>query len=296
MEVKQNYLVFAAVGITVFLWESSFAAIEIALVGYQPGHLALLRFIIASISMLVYAVFTRMKLPELRDMPAIGLLGLTGFTIYHVAQNSGQQTISAGTASFLVATAPVFTALLALIFLKERLAVWGWVGISISFLGTAIISFGAGDSFELAWGAILVLIAALSVSIYFVFQKPYLQKYSGLQLTTFTIWMGTFFMLIYAPGLTNQISSAPVAATLAVVYLGVLATALAYVLWAYALARVNVSVVTNSLNLLPILSILIAWLWLGEIPTPTALLGGLVTLFGVMLLHLYGKLRSQDNQ
>lgn len=278
-----------AIAITLFLWGASFAAIEIGLEGYEPGALALLRFLIGSAALLVNAVVIRMPLPARRDLPAIAVLGLTGITIYHVAQNAGQQTVTAGTASFLLASVPVFTALLALIVLRERLNHWGWLGIGISFVGVALIAFSTGDALILAPGALLILLAAISNSIYFVLQKPYLTRYTGLQLTTYTIWAGTFFMLIYVPGLIQQIQTAPSDASLAALYLGIFPTTVGYVLWTTALSRISVTTLTSAINLLPILSVLIAWIWIGEIPTLLAIIGGLVTIVGVILLTLRGK-------
>jgi drug/metabolite transporter (DMT)-like permease len=138
------------------------------------------------------------------------------------------------------------------------------------------------------------VLAAVGESIFFVLQKPHLARYTGLQLTTFTIWTGTFFMLIFLPGLVVQVQKAPVGATLAVVYLGIFPAAIGYVLWSYALSKADVSRVTSTLNLSPILALLIAFLWLGEIPSIPSLVGGLITIAGVILLITRGKARQKS--
>ena len=122
-------------------------------------------------------------------------------------------------------------------------------------------------------GALLILGAALTESIFFVVQKPYLGKYSGLELTTYTIWTATLFLLIHAPGLAQQVQAAPGESTLAVVYLGLFPAAVAYVNWAYALARTSASSATSFLYLLPVFANLIAWLWLDDLPSVLSLLG-----------------------
>jgi drug/metabolite transporter (DMT)-like permease len=294
--MKLPSLVIVAVGTSLLLWASTFAAIHIGLQAYAPGQLALLRFLIASVALLAYGLITRLPMPDLEDLPAFTLLGLSGFTVYHIAQNSGQQSLSAGTTSLLIASTPIFTALMSRAFLGERLSPFGWLGIGVSIAGVGLTSLSAKGGLAFEPAAILILIAALSSSIYFVLQKPYLSKYTGLQLTTFTIWAGTLFMFVYAPGLVDQIQAAPLGTTLTVGYLGIFPTALGYVLWSYALARANVSTVTSTLNLLPLLSLLIAWLWLGEIPSVLALAGGFTTLAGVILLTSLGKSTAAANQ
>jgi drug/metabolite transporter (DMT)-like permease len=111
-----------ALVITLLPWASAFAGIRAGLEGYSPGALVLLRFLVASASLIIYALITHMRLPALRDLAALFLLGFLGITVYQVCLTFGEQSVSAGTASFLVATVPCFTALLAFFFLKERLS------------------------------------------------------------------------------------------------------------------------------------------------------------------------------
>ncbi|HVP18496.1 MAG TPA: DMT family transporter, partial [Spirochaetia bacterium] len=260
--------------------------------GFGPGHLALLRFLIASASLLVYALITRLPLPAVRDLPMLFLLGFLGFTVYHVGLNAGEVVVPAGAASFIVASVPVFSTLLAVVFLRERLTLLGSTGALVSFLGVALISVGTGTGLRFEPAALLIVLAALAESIYFVAQKPLLSRYSALQLTTYTIWTGTFFMLIYLPGLVRQIGAAPVASTLAVAYLGIFPAAIGYVLWSVALSRADVSRVTSTLNLSPILSLIIAFLALGEVPSALSVVGGLTTVAGVIMLNTLGKARQ----
>ena len=83
--------------------------------------MALLRFGTASVVLAIYALFTRMRLPDRGDLGRIAIAGLTGITIYHVALNYGEMTVQAGAASLLIAAGPVFTALMSTAFLGERL-------------------------------------------------------------------------------------------------------------------------------------------------------------------------------
>jgi len=275
----------------VLLWVSAFAGIRVGLQGYTPGHLALLRFLVASAVLLLYAVLARMRRPKLRDLPAILVMGFSGIAVYQMLLSYGEQSVPAGEASLLIASAPCFTALLAHLFLSERLNSWGWMGMVGSFVGVAIVSLGGHQGMVFSPGAFLILGAALAESLFFVVQKPYLGKYSGLELTTYTIWAATLFLLVYAPGLAQQVQAAPVEMTLAVVYLGLFPAVAAYITWAYALARTTASKASSFLYLLPVLAVLIAWLWLNEIPSVLSLLGGAVVIIGVMLVNARGRRR-----
>jgi drug/metabolite transporter (DMT)-like permease len=275
--------------ITLLLWASAFAGIRSGLQSYSPGALILLRFLIASLALIVYALIARLRLPALRDVPALLLLGFFGITVYQAGLTFGEQTVPAGTASFLISAVPCFTALFALFFLKDRLGRWGWLGVFISFVGVTIISFSAGGGLSFTPDTLLILLAALSESVYFIFQKNYLSKYSGIELTAYTIWAGTFFMLVFAPQLITQFPTASLSSTLAIVYMGIFPAAIAYVTWAYTLSYMSASRATSFLNFAPLLSSLIAWIWLRETLSLLTFWGGIIIIAGVLLVNKRSK-------
>ena len=125
--------------ITVLFWGSAFAGIRAGLHSYAPAQLALLRFLSASAVLVVFAAVTRMRLPALRDVPLVLLLGLLGFAFYNIALNIGELKIPSGPAAVLIQTLPIWTALAAIIFLGEHLRPWGWAGIGVSFAGVLVI-------------------------------------------------------------------------------------------------------------------------------------------------------------
>jgi drug/metabolite transporter (DMT)-like permease len=214
-----NARILGALGLCLFFWASAFVGIQAALKSYSPESVALLRFLTASAILAIYAVFSRIRLPHVNDFPAIVFAGFLGFTLYNLSLNYGQRTVSAGAASFLYSSVSIFTAILAIIFLRERIKVWGWAGIITSFAGVAFITLGERSGWRFGLGAFLVLLAAFSDSLYYIIQKPYLTKYTALEFTSYAVWAGTCLLLPFLPRLLEELEKASLGDTLAVVYL-----------------------------------------------------------------------------
>jgi drug/metabolite transporter (DMT)-like permease len=288
LDSQQNYskwLTPFALFAAVLFWASSYPAIRVALVAYTPTQVAFLRYLVASIFLLGYAIVTRMSLPKLEDLPAIALSGLLGFTLYNILLNTGETTVSAGTASLIISCEAGFIALLAWLFFQENLNKWGWIGILLGILGVGIISLDTDADFQISIGVLEIFIAMLAVSIYSVMQKSLLLKYSAIQITTYSIWAGTLFLFFFAPKAIFSLASAPIDSTLAVAYMGLFPGVIAYIAWSYVLSKIPISQAGGYLALIPVAAIAIAWIWLGEIPATICLLGGSVVFLGVILVE-----------
>jgi drug/metabolite transporter (DMT)-like permease len=292
LSAEVHWQTYLAILLTVVFWASAFAGIRVGLQAYTPESVALLRYLTASMILIIYALLTRMSLPRWRDVPGIALTGFIGFTFYNVALNAGEEQIPAGTASLIVASAPIFVAIFAGIFFREHLRGWAWLGMLISFGGVALISVEPGQGLQLSFSALLVLAAAIAQAAYSIAQKSYLQRYTALQYTTYAIWAGTIFLLVFTPGLFEQMPAASAGATLAVVYMGLFPGAIGYISWSYALSRLPAAKAGSFLYLIPAVAIFIAWVWLGEAPEVSAWLGGGLILVGVLVVNWRGKAKT----
>src|SRR5580692_4268497 len=270
----------AAAG-TVVLWASAFPAISVAVPQLGPVGLAVARLVVASAALAVAAPFLGVRRPRARDLPLIAGCGLAGMTAYQLLLNTGERVVPAGTASLLVATAPVYASLLAAGFLGERLGRRWWAGSGVALAGTAIIAVSRGLGFGAA--ALVVLAAAVAQGIFHTAQKPLLARYTGFEVTVYAMWAGTLFVLPWAGSLVRALPHAGAAAIGSAVFLGLAPSAVGFVLWAYALARMDVGRATTALYLVPAVAILIALVWLGEVPSPAELIGGVIALAGVVL-------------
>jgi len=189
--------------------------------------------------------------------------------------------VPAGTASLLVATAPVYASALAVVFLGERPGRRWWAGSAVALAGTAVIACSRGLGFGAS--ALLVLAAAVLQGVFHTAQKPLLGRYTGFEVTAYAMWAGTLFILPWTGSLLRALPQAGGAAIGSAVFLGVAPSALGFAAWAYAMARMDVGRVTTSLYLVPAAAIVIALAWLGQIPGPVELAGGAIALAGVML-------------
>ncbi|WP_051740414.1 DMT family transporter [Streptomyces xylophagus] len=269
---------------TVVLWASAFPAIRVGLDGLGVAALSFLRLVIAAVALALVAPWVHVRLPRRADLPLIALCGATGMTAYQLLLNWGEVHVDAGTASLLISIAPVFSVLLGTLFLHERLRRTTVVGSLIALAGAAVVSLAEGTG-GFTGSALVVLAAAVVQGVYHFASKPLLRRYTGLEVATYAMTAGTLFALPLLPAACRAAADAPAGALLSAVYLGLLPSALGFVIWAYAVARLPLATSTAALYLVPPVALVVSFLWLGETPHPLALVGGAVGIIGVILIN-----------
>ncbi len=277
-----------ALVVQMILWGTAFPMIKIALTDLSPPHLTLLRHLVASAAFVpLLLAFRARLLPKREDVPFFLLLGVVGYTVYHLALNFGQTQVSAGAASLIIATAPAITALLAVFMLGERLPAAGWVGSAVSFVGVVLIVVGdSGQGLQFNAYAWLIVLGAVSTSFYAILQRRLFDRYRPIEVAAFATWAGTLPMLAFVPGLASDVAAAAPASLLATVYIGVFPSAVAYTIFAIALSRAPVTVVAAALYMVPVFSLIASWLLVGEVPGPLTVIGGAVAIGGIVLVNL----------
>lgn len=280
-----DWSVIAAVTVAVLAWSSAWVSIRAAVTHYSPGELALGRYAIASLVLLPIWAARGRKLPPKSDWGPLVAMGVLGFTIYNLCINKSEETVTAGAAAFLASTIPLLSTLGAALLFREPVRVLTWVGGVISLAGVGIIAMGEKGGLHFSADAFLVQVAALAAAGYGLIGKSLLKRHASLEVTTWAIWCGTLAMIPFGLGLPGAVRTASTTATANMVVLGILPAALGYVLWSYALSKLPIAKLTSFIYLIAPITVLIGWLYLGELPNLLSLLGGSVTLAGVILAN-----------
>ena len=274
----------AAASVTIVVWASAFPTIRVALRHFGPLELSALRVLVAAAVLSILAPIFDIGLPRRQDRMRVFVAGVIGMTTYLVLLNTGEQVVEAAPAAVLIATGPIWVAVLSTRLIGEGLSWLGWVGIGLAFTGVVIVALGQGGGLRFQPSALLILGAALAQASYIVLTKPLLSRYRPLQVATWAMVAGAVAALPLLAGVPAQLSSAPTEGLLSVVYLGVFPSALGFVFWGRALVDAPASVVSTTLYTIPPLATLLAWVWLGERPGVELLIGGAVILVGVALV------------
>ncbi|MFE5036926.1 DMT family transporter [Streptomyces sp. NPDC056683] len=275
---------FLALAGVVVLWASAFPAIRVAGDGLGVAGLSFLRLAIAAVALTAVAPLLGVRRPRRSDLPLIALAGATGMTAYQVLLNWGEVHVSAGTASMLISIAPVFSLLLGRAFLSEALTRLVIIGSGVALGGCVVVALGGGST-GFSLNALAVLAAAVVQGAYHCVSKPLLLRYSGVEVATYAMAAGTVFALPLLPATVGAVASASSAALVSVAYLGLLPSAVGFVIWGYAVARLPLAVSTGALYLVPPVALVVAFVWLSEIPHPLEVAGGTVIISGVVLLN-----------
>jgi drug/metabolite transporter (DMT)-like permease len=287
---KKTYL--ALVLITI-LWGNSFIAIKHAIQFLTPMELTILRFIPAALA------FAALLLPTRRasfwaivrkDWPILIFLGLTGFVGYNIALMTGEQRITAGTASLIVPSLnPVLTFILSIIFLKERPTLKKATGLILASVGLYIIvRYASGEriDFSYLFYVFITLLAPLCFATYTVLGKPLVARYSPLQVTGGAMIAAVIPLLFLIDSdLIAKLPTLPASVWLSIAFLSFLCTVFAFVIWFWALQKMEASQVGSFTYLVPLFGVSFSQVILGESITLALVIGGAILLSGVYIIN-----------
>ena len=276
--------------VMVVLWAVNFSVVKVALQHVEPLTFNALRFPLASLALWL---LLRRRGPIRRPAPGDGAkivaLGLLGNVAYQLLFILGLDLTRAGNASLLLASTPIWTALLARVFTGERHPATVWIGVLATLLGMGLVVVGSGGAVGVDGstlrGDLMLAVGALAWAGYTVAGKGPVARNGALVVTGWTLWVGTaVLVLLGLPGLLRQDwSGLGVGFWAAVVFSGVGSIALAYILWYTGVRVLGGTRTAAHSNLVPVVALAVAWAWLGEVPGPLQLLGAAVIIAGVSL-------------
>lgn len=291
-DLKSKYIYFIIIGLPIIFWAFAFPLIKISLTELNPVNLTILRIFIVWLTFLAILILKPVKITKLdfKDFPYMFLLGFFGIVGYHLALNYGEQYISAGAASLIISTIPIFIVILALIFLSEKISFNILTGILFSSLGVIVITLYGNINVTIEinyiYSAFAVLLAAFFGAFYTVAGKKLLKKYSPLSLTMYAILIGTIGLIPFL-NITffTQIVELSINVWLSVICLAIFPTVISYVLWYVALNIKTASELGTYLYLMPILSTILSFLILNERITIYFILGGFLIIIGLIIVN-----------
>jgi drug/metabolite transporter (DMT)-like permease len=283
------YAVMAIVG-----WALAYVYTRVALQHFSAYSLGFLRYFLASCVLAALVALFKVRPPAKKDLGLFLTSGILGFSLYVIVFNIGSATVTSATASVIVSTAPVITALLARVFYGERLSALQWFAIAVEFIGVAVLALGNGI-FMLNAGVLWLALAALALGSYNLTQRTLTRSYTAFQASAFSIFAGTLVLAVFAPSSIGELPGAPPDQLYAVAILGVFSSGAAYVAWSKALETADdTSSVSNYMFLTPFAAALLGFIIAGEVPDSSTLLGGTIILAGVLAFNL-GKRRARKD-
>ena len=277
--------------VAVCLWGLAPVATRAAVGHLSPLPLLLIRLSAASLVLLPWAwpVFRQLRRRSAGRLVAAGLLGLVG---YNLPVTVGLRYLPASTAGLLLATEPVWVLVLGRLFLGERGGIRAWLGSAAALAGVAVLAGpgavgGAGGGYRALAGTGLVLVATLSFAAYTIVLRPLSQEFGAVPATAAATVVGSVPYLAAAgtlPGAGLAHLGPAVWAELAFLALG--CTAAGLLLWSVAVMAGNITRVSMLLYLEPVVSVLGAWVFLGERETLVMIGGGLLIMAGVAVASI----------
>lgn len=277
--------------ISITFWASCFVGIRAVINEYNPIDLAVFRFIVSSFVLLIAGIVGKIRIPTGRDFMVFVILGFVLFA-NAVSLNYGTRTLTAGEATFIVSTSQIFQVLLACIFLNETVSRKFIFGLILSFTGVAVISLENSTGFSLNQGVIYILIAAITTAVFFILQKHLLKRNRPIEVISYSIWTATILMLPFGKNLIQVIPSAAINSTLTIIYVGISAV-IANLCWSFVLSKIQASKAATFLYTIPVMTIVIGFLWLNELPSLLSCLGGVIIIGGVVLSNLKSRETEQ---
>lgn len=254
----------------------------------EPFTLTLVRSLIAAAAV-SFLLLLRGRFPRIRreDWGLVLFLSFLALPLNQFLFLFGIRFTTPSNAALLYATTPILVVLFSRWFLGERLTRRKLLGVALGFTGVAIVILerGVDASMEYIHGNLIIYVAVLAWGLYTVFGKRLIVRYGPLDASAITLLTGTliFLPIGIVPALQFDYASIGGWTWGQILYLGIITSVVAYLLWYYALARVEAGKVALFANLQPILTTVLAVVLLGQGITVQFVVGGALAILGVVI-------------
>jgi len=288
---KPAFPVFLALLGNLLLASGTFLVAKFALEEIPVVDLATARFVLATGFLLILTLLSgNMRRVDKPDYKRLLLLGLLCVPLNQGLFLWGLSYTTPTHGAILYSTVPIVVFLLAHFYLKEPFKWLKIAGIALAFCGVVYIMLEKGLKFETQYlfGDFLILLAVLSWAVYTVMGKPYLNKYGPPFLTFTAVAIGTVVFLPFGiiPTVQYDWSSVSTKALLSLGYIAFLTSGIAYILWYYALSKMEASRVAVVNNFQPVVTALLSFAFYGERFSLGFVIAGIVVLIGVLLVEV----------
>lgn len=292
---RKAWLALLEATLAVVFWGGSFIATKIALRELPPVTVVWLRFAMGVVILgITLALRGRFSFPRRKDLGYFSLLGFLGITFHQWLQSNGLVTSQATTTAWIVATTPIFMALLGWLVLKEKLSWLQVLGILAATIGVlSVVTKGDFGSLFVGQfgekGDLLILISAINWAVFSALSRRGLKTYPATWMMFYVMglgWLFTTFLFLYGPGFTS-LHSLSEDAWRSIAFLGIACSGLAYIFWFDALQHLPVAQAGAFLYLEPVVTVIVAALFLQEQILLATMLGGGLILLGVWLVNKF---------
>jgi drug/metabolite transporter (DMT)-like permease len=284
MKLWVTYL--RAIG-AMFCWSITFVWYKIAYETYLPYEVVLMRLVLATLILFTIMTFSRhwQKL-EKKDLWRMMIVAFFEPFLYFNGEANGMQYVSSSMGSIVIATIPIFAAIGAWLLLKERISIYVILGVIVSCVGVVIMSFGGGELRATLTGIMFLALAIFGAVGYGLTVRPLTLKYSTLTIVAYQSLFGAIYflpMFIFFEGnhFLNVTHSARGLST--IVAMSLFATIGAFVLFTDVIRSLGVAKSNIFTNLIPVFTIVLAFLILGDPIGLRTILGLSLTLMGLAL-------------
>jgi drug/metabolite transporter (DMT)-like permease len=276
--------------LAVIFWGTSFVATKTLLTEIKPITIIILRLITASALLTFIAIYTKRNFSlNLKSHGWIFILAL--IAVFHLwIQVTGLQFTTAANTGWIIGTAPIFMAVMGLIFFKEKITLLSFGGIVLALFGLLML-IGKGDITNISLienkGDLLVLGSAFTWGVYSMVNKKISLTYSPLMTILYLFVIMAIIIIPFnldSETISSVINLSSVGWAM-VLFLGLFCSGIAYVIWARALRDMESAKVGAFLYLEPLITVVAAWFFISEEITVLMIISGLLITIGVIIVN-----------